>query len=190
MLPDFAAMCGNSLREVFDQEIRAGVELHLVTDQVFHQAPSFVELRTGAFEMLEQKGVKRASARAVAHAGVEMVLDGVLSSDQAVRVNYQTALLAGATEEVAQSIRWRDPWGRDDWDRLLTILISANLPQGYRDPDFVLERIANLLARRPKLALTSTKELEAVADWVVEVLPIVAARTEVVLKQVRQGLSR
>lgn len=190
MLPDFAAMCGNSLREVFDQEVRAGVELHLATDQVFHRAPGFVELRTSAFETLEQKGVKRASARAVAHVGVEMMLDGALSTDQAARVNYHTALCAGATEEVARSIRWRDPWDRGDWNRLLNILISANLPQGYRDPDFILERIANLLAHRPKLALTSTQEIEAVANWVDEVLPIVTAQTEVVLAQVKQGLHR
>jgi hypothetical protein len=188
MLPDFAAMCGNSLREVFDQEVRAGVELHLATDQVFHRAPSFVELRGGAFETLEQKGVKRASARAVAHAGVEMMLDGALSSDQAVQASYQTALRAGATEDVARSIHWRHPWRRDDWNRLLTVLISADFPEGYRDPGFILERIANLLARRPKLALTSLKEIEAVANWVAEVQPIVTAQTEVVLEQVKQGL--
>jgi len=188
MLPDFAAMCGNSLREVLDLEVRAGVDLHLATDHVFHRAPMFVDLCNRSVECLFSRGVKRPSARAAAHAGVELMLDGALSADLVARANYLSALYAGESEEMAEKIKWRDPWLRSDWCRLLAILRSADFPQGYRETDFVVERLVNILSHRPRLALAPGNELAAVAGWVDEARSLVEAKTPALLEQVKQGL--
>jgi hypothetical protein len=188
MLPDFAAMCGNALREVLDSEVRAGVDMHLATDDVFHRAPIFIDLCSCAVESLVFRGVKRPSARAAAHAGVELMLDGALSGDRVARANYTNALNAGASDQLADKIQWRDPWVRDDWRRLIMILRSANMPQGYCETDFVLGRLVNILARRPKLALVSGSELSAVSRWIEEARPLVEQLCPILLEQVKQGL--
>jgi hypothetical protein len=190
MLPDFAAMCGNALRELFDQELRAGVELHIATDQLFHRSPVFVALCSRATESLGARGVKRASARAVAHVGLELMVDGELSADLDARSAYLDALQAGESDRLGENIRWRYQWSQKDWGRLLAILRSSDIPQGYRDTNFVVERLVNLLARRPNLALTTLQEITAVSDWVVETRPFVAEQSPIMVEHVKNGLGR
>jgi acyl carrier protein phosphodiesterase len=188
MLPDFAAMCGNPIREVFDEEIRFGIELHKTTDEIFHRNGVFVELCASATKTLSARGLKRASARALGHVGIELMLDGTLSSDRRMVSAYLRALTTGDSDHIANQIRWRYTWRNIDWRRLLAILRSANIPQGYRDTPFLVERLANILAPRPNLALTSLEDLAVIADWVRQTQPKVDARASEIIETLRGAI--
>lgn len=166
MLPDLASMCGNAAKEVLDLELRAGVQLHQTTDEIFHASPTFIHLCSCAIEMLDDQGIKRGSARAAAHAAVELLLDGTLIDDRAARAGYAAALRVGEAESLESKIIWRTEYRPEHWRRLLLTLRSANIPDGYANPDFVVERLVNLLALRPNLALDRERETPIISRWV------------------------
>jgi hypothetical protein len=153
MLPDFCSMAGARLDLVLDPELARGVALHHETDRVFHAAAPFQALCASALCTLEPEGVARGSARAVGHVGSELLLDGLLAQDGQARAAYthslEVALRAGLERELAfrgttDAVRLRE---------LLERLMHAPLPEAYREPDLVCDRLYAILARRPRLAL-------------------------------------
>ena len=76
MLPDFESMVKVRVVEVSDNSIQHGMNLHHRTDDAFHRAPTFLSLCTEALADLSDRGVRRGTARSVAHVGTEMFLDG------------------------------------------------------------------------------------------------------------------
>src|SRR5262245_38990668 len=78
MLPDFASMSRARLAGAEDARIAAGIALHQRTDDAFHGAPTFVALYRDGCQELEAAGLGLGPARAVAHVGTELVLDGLL----------------------------------------------------------------------------------------------------------------
>lgn len=154
MLPDLASMAGLRLVAQDDAQLANGVALHHETDHRFHTAPAFVALCTSALSELEAQGVRRGAARAVGHVGSELLLDGALSGNDHARAIYLRALSAAIEQSL--EIRVRSSFEgehREPMRDLLVRLAAAPLPQGYRDVDFVYERMQRILARRPLLAL-------------------------------------
>jgi hypothetical protein len=100
MLPDFANMVGTRLSQPEEPALASGVAFHHRTDHVFHENAVFRELVAGARVELSRLGLSRGSARAVAHVGVEILLDGVLAGDEAASAAYRAAL------ELGRSRRW------------------------------------------------------------------------------------
>ncbi|MEB2325122.1 MAG: hypothetical protein OZ921_21590, partial [Sorangiineae bacterium] len=92
MLPDFAGMILARPPPAAHSGITEGIRLHHRTDAVFHDAPAFRELSTRALEWLEDRGLRRGSARAIAHVGVEMLLDAAVADDAGARAAYLGAL--------------------------------------------------------------------------------------------------
>jgi hypothetical protein len=153
MLPDFASMAGVRLRQVADPELAAGVSLHHRTDEVFHACPAFVELSSATFQELVQCGVERGPARAVAHIGVELLIDGhLLGREPQLGGAYLSAL--GAFEQLAEgALTELDGAALKGLHQRLT---HHGIPYDYVRPEQVTTRLVRILAGRPRLALTPT----------------------------------
>lgn len=149
MLPDFASMARARLTSVADPEVAAGVRLHLDTDDVFHGAQGFLTLYERGVRELEAEGLARGPARAVAHVGTELMLDGLLLGESSLEAAYLDAI-ALPFEELGISFR------ADGAERFRTLharVRDHGLPVEYRCPEQVAERLEQILLRRPRLAL-------------------------------------
>src|SRR5690242_17401864 len=94
MLPDFLGMLRLRRPTVHDPSLERGVAFHHQTDHHFHELREFQQLSRGAFAWLSERGMPRGPARAVAHIGIEMLLDEVLADGNAEREAYRAALRA------------------------------------------------------------------------------------------------
>lgn len=184
MLPDFASMAGLRLGEVAAQGVAAGVSLHLRTDDVFHAAPAFLALMQGAIDTLTGQGVARGPARAVGHIGVELLIDGELVREPEVGDAYLSALEAFAALPVDSFAGFATP----PMQRLVKRLREHGIPYDYERPDAVAARLAQILAGRPRLALSA--EAQAVVGGIMPDLQArVRERLPELLETVRHGLT-
>lgn len=92
MVPDFAAFLQISLPEPRDAMLEAGIALHHETDRVFHEARTFRDLNRAAAQALAEANLPRGPARAVAHVGVEMLIDVAMADSPTARRTFQAAL--------------------------------------------------------------------------------------------------
>lgn len=184
MLPDLAGMARVRVARVLDVEVARGVDLHHETDRVFHAAPAFRAACSSALQALEPQGVSRASARAVGHVGSELLLDGLLSSDAHACAAYARALDVAVSDHLERSIEWDSGPDADRLHDLLVRLRSAPLPEGYRDTDFVCDRLHTILARRPRLALQQ-RDLSPVRAWLDQAVDQLARDRDAILDAVR-----
>jgi hypothetical protein len=186
MLPDFATMIRTRLAErgeaSSNAEVAAGIALHHATDAAFHVLPAVTALMRELDDRLLHHGCARGPRRAVAHIGVELLLDGVLVDDPAYRDAYTRALAHDA------AIAWRDPAGAPRFGQLLERLRAYGVPDDLRRPDAITERLARILAHRPLLA-PSPDDLRAIRSSLVEYQPRVAVAAEAVLRGTRAVLS-
>lgn len=182
MAPDFAGMAGTRLEDAEAGAVRDGVAFHHATDARFHAAPAFVELLVLAGRRLRAAGLPRGPARAVAHVGSELLLDGRLVDDPESRARYVDAL------DVAREapLRFTHP-GR--WGALRDRLRRLGPPLGYRDPSFVGDRLVGLLSRRPRLALDARGEA-AMRRCLPALQREVDARLDALLGHLAEGLAR
>lgn len=187
MLPDFAGMVGARIGGALDHaELQAGIDLHHRTDDAFHGAPLFVELCRDAVQELEGVGVARASARAVAHVGTELLLDGWLASNDTAVAVYRAAMQAGPS--LIPSIAFRSDDGPERCHWLLSRLAPAPIPQRYVETDFVTERLVFALASRPRLAL-STNDAAHVRALLPNIQARVVAHAPTLIESVRTRLA-
>lgn len=184
MLPDFASMSRARLRGAEDPEVAAGIAHHHATDEAFHGAPTFLELYSRGAEALEASGVGRGPARAVAHVGAELLLDGILLDDAAAGEAY---LAAVALPREPLGLRFLGE-GAERFAALHARLGEHGLPEDYRSPERVALRLEQILARRPRLSLSPedrpavTAHLHRTRDTLVTLAPRLLA-------EVRHGLS-
>jgi hypothetical protein len=187
MLPDLAGMTGIRLHGASDVELQRGIDLHHATDAAFHTAPIFTSFCAAAIARLSSEGVERGTARAVAHVGVELTLDGVLSRQTDSRALYAAALDVAVSGGLEGNLT-RTPAA--DVARLTTglgRLARSPLPEAYADPEIVADRLRIILASRPRLAMRES-DFEPVRRWAVDVRPLVADRSHELLEQVRKAL--
>ncbi len=168
MLPDFASMSGTRLAQHDHAALAAGIADHHRTDAAFHATPTFVALCRDEGAALDAAGLPWGAARAVAHVGTELVLDGLFLQEPGVERGYVDAI---------EAIEWLRPALRfhsDGLGRFLELygrLARYGPPHGYRDPLFVRDRLVQILERRPRLALG-----EAGAERLSAFMPGMAAR--------------
>jgi len=184
MLPDFATMSGTRLAGVGDGRVAAGVALHLRTDDAFHSAPRFLALSAIAREALEQRAVGWGTARAVAHVGTELLLDGVLLTRHASEPYVDALEAAHALGQAdAAAFAFRDQGA--GFPVLLQRLREAGPPHAYREPERVAEFLERALSRRPRLCF-QPGERELVAQVLHELAPHVEAGASELMTHLRQ----
>ena len=167
MLPDFESMVKVRVVEVRDNDIQQGVDLHHRTDDAFHRAPTFLSLCAEALAQLTARGVRRGTARAVAHVGSEMFLDGWLAQDDVHARTY----LKGLYPELTARLEWEDRG--EAFAKLHERLTIWGPPRDYREPEFVLQRLRDTLRLRPRLAV-----LEEQGPPLAEFLPTLQSSVE------------
>jgi hypothetical protein len=150
MAPDLMAMCGAIAGPATSPRVVAGQAHHLAVDAAFHASPTFVAVQLWAVRGLMGAGLRRGPARGAAHVSIELLLDGVLASDAHAQAAYRRGLAAAASE----AFEWRDDGSRTRWRTLVSRLQTGAIPDAYRQTDFVADRVAGALGRRPRLALT------------------------------------
>jgi hypothetical protein len=187
MLPDFASMSETRLAEIDHPELSAGLALHHRTDRVFHAASHFVALCREARRTLLARGLGRGHAHAVAHLGVELLLDGWLVKQPEAREAYTAALRCGRQRELGRHIHWLDEAGRERWRRLRRRLEEHGPPEDYRDPALVASRVERILRDRPRLALDA-RRLEIATGYLPELQQLVHSRAASLIDELRRGL--
>ncbi|HKP60106.1 MAG TPA: hypothetical protein VJV78_25450 [Polyangiales bacterium] len=183
MLPDLASMIGVRVAHAGDSELARGIDLHHATDSAFHAAPVFTGLCASAISSLCDQGVGRGTARAVAHVGVELLLDGALSGDAPERALYAAALASAADGGLSQGLTLAPPHELPRLSAGLARLAASELPEAYRDAAFVVDRLRVILARRPRLAMAEG-DYEKVLEWAEAVQPSVLACSRELLEHV------
>ena len=156
MLPDFASMSRARLETPAHSEIAAGVALHHRTDDAFHSAPAFVRLCSTWGAELEQRGLTWGAARAVAHVGTEMLLDGLLLDHDATRRAYVDAITTLHDPAIVAAMRVSGA-GAERWSSVLARLRAHGPPDFYREPEVVADRLILILAGRPRLAVDEAR---------------------------------
>jgi hypothetical protein len=163
MLPDFASMLGARLPGVGHPTLERGVAFHHLTDHAFHELPAFRMLSREAHGELAARGVGRGPARAVAHVGIEIVLDVTLGQSAAARDAYLSGLAAGMRPDLVATVAWP----AKDRERFVDLCETLARRGVVLDTSSatIVERIRRTLARRPRLAL-AVDDPPRVLDWV------------------------
>jgi hypothetical protein len=174
MLPDFAAMIRARPPRVDHAEIDSGMRFHWRTDEVFHRCADFRRLTRQAVDWLSARGVRSGSALAVAHVGVEILLDAALSEDQPAQQAYLGALKGAGDGELGGRLTWASGAERERFDDLRARLLDRGAIAGDIAPETVAERLRRALSDRPRLALDAAAVLAA-RDWAFAARPGVSA---------------
>ena len=103
---------------------------------------------------------------AVAHVGVELLLDGVLAADDDAVADFEHIVSGAAIEG------WLDD-GQARYEAMAKRLLAIEVPRVYADPDRVSDALYRMLARRPRLALAA-EDRASVCTWLRAVQPRVA----------------
>lgn len=187
MLPDFCAMAGARLAAVTEPAIAEGVRTHHETDSVFHCAPTFVAHCAAGVAALSAAGVRRGSARAAAHVGTELLLDGFVVREDGLSDLYRAALRVAGLDAHGPELRFASAAEAGRFHQLIRRLVSWGVPPGLGAPERVAERLVAALARRPRLALTPAED-RAVGVWLERAWPTVGSNLDELVMEVRQGL--
>jgi hypothetical protein len=187
MLPDFAAMIRTRPPAPLEPSLARGVALHHETDYVFHDSRIFRELCHWAHADLAHRGLPRGPARAVAHIGTEILLDGALAADRVARHAYLSAIALGKTLGEAD-VAWHDPDSAGRFAELVGALCSRGISRSHHTPEIVALRVARALANRPRLALDAAHH-EQVVDWARLAEPRVLAQSQALLAELREALA-
>jgi hypothetical protein len=179
MLPDFATMIRARLGDADDPDVATGIAHHHATDATFHTMPAVLGLMRELDQRLAALGCARGPRRAVAHIGVELLLDGVLVDEPAYREAY-----AGALAHDPAGVRWRDGDGPARLATLLSRLRAHGAPDDLRRPHAITQRLHRMLAHRPLLA-PAPADLEAIDRALVAYQPRVEAAAETILRGLR-----
>jgi hypothetical protein len=187
MLPDFASMLGVRMRSVAEATIRNGVRFHHLTDGVFHELPVFRTLSRDANSALRDRGVARGPALAIAHVGIEILLDTTLGQSAAARDAYLSGLEAGRTPAFARSLAWPEPEAKRLADLLETLVRRGIVLD--TSSELLVERIRRTLAGRPRLRL-GPDDPPRVRDWVEATRDRVVGSTPALVAELHRELER
>lgn len=170
-LPDLASMAGVRFdRLLLPRAVAAGVACHLEADAVFHAHPAFRDGSAALRHDLHGLGLPTGPARAIGHAGWELLLDGAFVGGP-IEGAHRSALLCADAVLPALSPTHQARWGA---------LIAGGPPDrlGYDDPSWVVDRLFTMLVRRPRLSFDEARKpqvVEVVAGHQEQVLAVAGA---------------
>jgi hypothetical protein len=184
MLPDFVGMLRLSRPLAVDPLLARGVAFHHKSDEAFHDLPAFQRLSRQAFAWLSERHLPRGPARAVAHIGIEMLLDEVLAGERAARDGYRAALRLPLDSLMSFTV----PGDAERLTALRRALLERAATEQAPPPELVAERIARTLSRRPRLA-TDAAGQALFGTWVALSRPLVAAEAPEIFAMLRERLA-
>jgi hypothetical protein len=184
MLPDFIGMLRLGRPTIHDATLATGVAFHHATDEVFHELASFHRLSRQAFAWLSERDLPRGPARAVAHIGIEMLLDEVMAADEFARDAYRAALRVPLTPLMG----FPSPADAERLAGLQEALLTRAANYLHPTPELVAERIRRTLAGRPRLA-TDDAGQALLGSWVTLTRPLVFVEAPEVLATLRVRLA-
>lgn len=165
MLPDFATMLRARPPIATLAALNAGISFHHRTDDAFHGSRSFLEFSREASSFLNDRGVSRGTARAVAHVGVELLLDAAFAGENGANEAYLSAIGCAMTEPVHGFIQWQTSDASERFWHLCHNLQQRGRFQENPESELVAERLRRILADRPRLAMDD-HGLSVVREWV------------------------
>lgn len=183
VLPDLAPMAGVRVdRSALPDDVADGVRCHLRTDASFHALPAFLRGAKAIRWALDARGVSSGPARAVGHAGWELLLDGTLVRSRTEGA-FRRAMAAGSSATVAMSTGDAARW-EAFVDR------GRTAPElGFDDPRWVADRLYAMLGRRSRLRLPA-EQVPAVVEVLAEQRPAVVEVAAEVLRATVESVSR
>lgn len=193
MLPDLASALRTAVPGARHTELAAGIRLHHETDRVFHATSTFQALEHRARLGLSAAGLSKGPRRALAHVGIEFLIDDELGpSDErcAVIARYAAALRFGAGGACRPLLHWSNTSDADRFALLCRRLAShaeAARPSSHDADRRLAARLVACLAGRPRLELQPREEA-ALEPWVADCRPAVAAATPALLAELASGL--
>lgn len=193
MLPDFISILGSRPLRLELGALALGVGFHHRTDAAFHDSDTFRALQRQASLHLAARGVRRGPTRAVAHVGVELLIDAALARRPASvhpgttleNERYLSALELGTSPELG--LVWESAVQTQRFTELCQRLHHAGVDRFRGEPPEVVAALARILARRPRLAL-SEDELHAVEGWAPEAYVAVENELPALLKELENQL--
>jgi hypothetical protein len=171
-------------RSLLSPQVAEGVALHYLADEAFHSLPVF---RRGSGQIrdgLLGAGVSRGPARAVGHAGYELLLDGCVLSRPGVEAEF--AEMLARAPDVAEAISDGDP---DRFRELVRIMTDERWWLGYKVPQMVAQGLQRRLRDR-RLLHFSDRELPAVTSVLIEAQPAVEAESDDIIVTIANALRR
>jgi acyl carrier protein phosphodiesterase len=182
-LPDLASMAGMRIdRSLLSPSVEEGVALHHRTDTAFHALEAF---HTGSRQIrggLLEAGVPTGPARAIGHAGYELLLDGCLLNRASVRDEFVQVL--ARAPDVAEAVSFADP---DRWRELVAAMRDQQWWLGYGDPQIVSRGLHRRLQSR-RLLRFSEADLPAVTAVLTAARPAVDAAADYVIGAVTEAI--
>jgi hypothetical protein len=191
MLPDFSNMLGLGQPRAQNRVLAAGIHFHHITDRAFHDLAIFRRFCREATVVLGARGVARGTARAVAHVGIELLLDAALAESVAARSAYIAGLRAGQRPELLQGLLWPSA------DQARLTYLMSRLEGAFEDhggvaqvpASVIVDRLSRTLGRRPRLAI-ALRDVPAVGDWVEFVHGAVVASTPALVGELTGDVER
>ena len=157
-LPDLQREAGVPVGGGWSAAIRSGIESHRAADAAFHDLDDFRQQSVALTRALLEAGVPRGAARAVGHAGWELLLDGTLVDDASLMDAYLQAMSVGAADAA--------------WSKALRRRVERGVPHLYADPSGVAELLWRVLASRRVLAF-EREHIDAVARCLSDAQPAI-----------------
>jgi len=187
MLPDFASMLRTRPPSATLDALEAGLSFHHRTDDAFHGSHSFLELSREASSFLNAHGVPRGTARAVAHVGVELLLDAAFAGENGANEAYLSAVAAALTERVRDHIHWQASDAGERFQHLCHSLQNRGPVNENPPSELIAKRLQSILADRPRLAMDE-HGLSVVREWVESARPQITSGAPQLLCEVLQRL--
>ncbi len=196
MLPDFVSMLRAPMPGLPDGALRQGVEFHHDTDVAFHESGVFRRLQGRSFRELLERGIRRGPARAVAHVGVELLIDVALAWSLVAQENggalggviscYSQALGSGASS--LSSVHFLRPGDGDRLSFVCSRLSRAGVERFLVDSERAMDPLERALQHRPRLSLLPD-ESACVRRWANAMYPDVKSELPLLLAQLENALS-
>jgi hypothetical protein len=157
------------------------------TDAAFHAGPHFTALSRESSERLQRAGDRRGPARGVAHAGVELAIDGALLGTGADERAYTHAVEAGAS--ASRHLAWHRAGSARRFDAVCTHLMRQGPPRHLAQAEPMIHATARTLERRPRLRVDS-RELPALLEWARDAIPRIADALPAILADTQAALPK
>ena len=150
-LPDLQRIAGVRFDEDgLPSDVRLGIALHHRTDASFHSNPHFLSASHQLSSEAAKNGLPPGASRAIGHVGWELLLDGeLIESTEAAQLFLRCCVL---TPTIADALTETEHACWNVFAESLTNLWWI----GYREPNFVAERLHRILVKRQRLAFAET----------------------------------